>query len=180
MEKVGEQHESKIDLMAVYFFMLRPEDHRRLSGEEKNELHRKMYEKNSYFIEEELSKRNAEWMVLVGTKVIASSTMQDYPSNTRLEEIALEYNRVPFCFVKTSLTELLQEEKSFTQLQPKIRKKYPEQFVAIKDGKVVDHDVNEVKLHEKIYQKYGQQSVLIRHVDYQPQAVELPSPGIKK
>jgi hypothetical protein len=38
------------------------------------------------------------------------------------------------------------------------------EFIAFEDGQVLDHDLNEKKLVERVYQRYGYRDLLIRQV----------------
>lgn len=67
---------------------------------------------------------------------------------------------------------MLQEEAIFRENQTGYQQQYPNEFVAIYQGEVVDHDVDDDALIERRLKKYGDNVVLIRHVDSDPDEVK--------
>lgn len=48
-----------------------------------------------------------------------------------------------------------EEERAFLQMKDSLYEKYPEKYVAIKDGKVVDSDEDNSALAERVYRKFA-------------------------
>ncbi|MEM7537978.1 MAG: DUF5678 domain-containing protein [Chloroflexota bacterium] len=75
---------------------------------------------------------------------------------------------------------MLQEEAVFRTQQAMLQQQYPNEYVAIHQGEVIDHDVNDVELLRR-RRKYGKKVVLIRHVDSDPdQEITIRSSRISK
>ncbi len=58
-----------------------------------------------------------------------------------------------------------QEIAAFHALHSRLRKEFPGQYVAIKDGKLVDHDPDRLSLFARIDEKYPDVFVLMRPVE---------------
>lgn len=56
------------------------------------------------------------------------------------------------------------EASAYQAMHAELWQHYPGQYVAIYQGAVVDHDKNEVKLLERVEQRYPEEVVLIRQV----------------
>ncbi len=61
------------------------------------------------------------------------------------------------------------EAEAFRQLHPELVKQYLGRYVAIHNGKVVDHDPDFQALHQRIRQRFGRQAVLLRQVTPEPE-----------
>ncbi|WP_295613322.1 hypothetical protein [Chamaesiphon sp. GL140_3_metabinner_50] len=48
--------------------------------------------------------------------------------------------------------------------KPELIKLYLGEFIAFEDGRVLDHDCDERKLVERVYQQYGYRDLLIKQV----------------
>jgi hypothetical protein len=48
--------------------------------------------------------------------------------------------------------------------KPALVEQYLGEFIAFEDGRVLDHDLNEQKLVQRVYQQYGYRDLLIRQV----------------
>ena len=57
------------------------------------------------------------------------------------------------------------EDAAFRQLLPGLLERIPGQYVAIQDGKEVDHDPDEMSLAERIQARFRNDFVLIRKVE---------------
>ncbi|MEM7532432.1 MAG: type II toxin-antitoxin system RelB/DinJ family antitoxin [Chloroflexota bacterium] len=68
---------------------------------------------------------------------------------------------------------MLQEEAVFRENQVHYQQLYPNEYIAIYQGEVVDHDLDEDELIERRLEKYGEKVVLIRHVDSDPDEVKV-------
>ncbi len=61
--------------------------------------------------------------------------------------------------------EAMQENiTAFSTLQADLLKNYRNEYVAIHQGKLVDHDSDFQTLHSRIRRQFGRQPVLLRHV----------------
>ena len=63
------------------------------------------------------------------------------------------------------------EAEAFRQLHPELVKQYLGRYVALHQGKVVDHDENFQALHQRIRRRFGRQPVLLRRVTPEPERV---------
>ena len=61
-----------------------------------------------------------------------------------------------------------EESEMFRQQYPELKEKYLGQYVAMHQGKVVDHDVNEDELWKRVRERYGRTPVLIVRVEETP------------
>jgi len=69
------------------------------------------------------------------------------------------------------------ELDKFRRMLPALMKSHPNKFVAILNGKVVDHDKDELRLANRVYMKYPRVFVLIREVKEElPVTFALESP----
>lgn len=64
-----------------------------------------------------------------------------------------------------------QERDAFLKLHPVLWEKYPGEFIAIRGGKLIDHDVDRSSLFARIEQQYPDQFVLLRRVEAEPEVV---------
>lgn len=60
--------------------------------------------------------------------------------------------------------QMLQEEAAFDALLPELRTRYPNEFVAMAQQQVVDHDQDEITLVNRVYTRYPDALILIRPV----------------
>ncbi len=82
------------------------DDYLAMSDEERDDIAFRAYQTLGEWIDAELKKRKAEWILVCGGEVIgASPTLEDYPSREKLMEIGRRRGLVPFVFVKTPLIE---------------------------------------------------------------------------
>jgi len=70
-------------------------------------------------------------------------------------------------------------QKDFERLFPRLMRRYPEQFVALLDGQVVDHDPNDEALAARMFANFGDAPFYIAHVTRQPRIYDLPSPEVE-
>ena len=69
------------------------------------------------------------------------------------------------------------EIAAFEAMHPTLWQQYPHHYVAIYQGKVIDHDRNQLHLLERIDQAYPQSVVLIRQVESRlPKTLRFRSP----
>jgi hypothetical protein len=52
----------------------------------------------------------------------------------------------------------------YETMRAELVSKHIGEFIAFEDGQVLDHDLNEQKLAERVYQRYGYRDLLIRQV----------------
>ncbi|GAB4577489.1 MAG: hypothetical protein Fur0022_02200 [Anaerolineales bacterium] len=64
-----------------------------------------------------------------------------------------------------------QEREAFLNLHPVLWEKYPGEYIAIRGGKMIDHDTDRSALFARIDQQYPDEFVLMRRVEAQPEIV---------
>jgi hypothetical protein len=52
----------------------------------------------------------------------------------------------------------------YARAKPELVDRYSGEFVAFEDGRVLDHDLDEQKLVQRVYQQYGYRDLLIKQV----------------
>lgn len=73
------------------------------------------------------------------------------------------------------------EEMAYRRLHPALYEKYADQYVAIHDEQLVDHDCDQLELYLRIRQQYGEAFVLMTQVQKEAEAVySFRSPHITK
>ena len=75
-----------------------------------------------------------------------------------LNEIVKEY------IARRHDEKISQESARFRAMHGKLYAKYAGQFIAIRDGKVLDHDADVAALHQRIYKRFGHAPILIAPV----------------
>ena len=66
--------------------------------------------------------------------------------------------------LKEQRDKLDQEISAYQTMYPDLLKKYPQQWVAIHNRELVDHDIDGLALYNLVRKNYGLTSVLIRNV----------------
>jgi hypothetical protein len=56
------------------------------------------------------------------------------------------------------------QQRLFDEASPKLVEDYLNEYVAFEDGLVLDHDVDRVRLAERIYAKYGCRDLIMQRV----------------
>jgi hypothetical protein len=56
------------------------------------------------------------------------------------------------------------QRQLFDEARPRLLEQYVNEYVAFEDGQVLDHDVDRVKLAERVYAKYGYRDLLMKQV----------------
>lgn len=71
-----------------------------------------------------------------------------------------------------------QEREAFLRIRNDLleRGRYLDEFVAIHNGEIVDHDTDIVALAHRVYTEYGYVTVYIDKVESEREVIELPSP----
>ncbi|MCI0388956.1 MAG: hypothetical protein MOB07_09370 [Acidobacteria bacterium] len=91
---------------AAGVFDLPFDDYLAMSDEARDSIAFRAYQTLGEWIDAELKKRKAEWILVCGGVVIESSpTLRDYPSREKLMKIGQQRGLVPFVFVKAPLIE---------------------------------------------------------------------------
>ncbi|NBD36616.1 MAG: hypothetical protein GVY30_11545 [Chloroflexi bacterium] len=68
-------------------------------------------------------------------------------------------------FLREEAQRKMQREiEAFVAMHSKLREQYPDAYVAVHQGNVVDHDTNELELYKRIEEKYPHDVVLLRQV----------------
>lgn len=95
----------------------------------------------------------------------------DFVEQISIDEI--NGNRIePFePYIGPEYPQMVAEEAVFDRLLPVLQKQYLHQFVAIYGQQVVDHDLDELTLLERIDANYPDQVVLIRQVRTEPEPI---------
>jgi hypothetical protein len=57
-----------------------------------------------------------------------------------------------------------QQRQLFDAAKPMLLEHYLNEYVAFEDGQVLDHDGDEQKLADRVYEKYGYRDLLMRRV----------------
>lgn len=74
--------------------------------EERHAIQISAYEKYSKWIEQELERHQARWILVCGGKVIESSpTLRDYPRREKVRLVGEQYGLMPFVFVRGPMIE---------------------------------------------------------------------------
>jgi hypothetical protein len=69
------------------------------------------------------------------------------------------------------------EVLAFERLRTELRTRYPDEYVALRGGKVVDHDPDLRTLHVRVNEEFGSLPVLLRHVNTEsPREFSVRSP----
>lgn len=88
-----------------------------------------------------------------------------------LEEIIVEAlsEAFPAVHVNPERAPMEREQAAFRRLHPELVVRYPNEFVAIHNGKVVGHDKSRLELVARIDEEYPEQVVLVRAVRTEPE-----------
>jgi hypothetical protein len=71
----------------------------------------------------------------------------------------------PKTHLETSRLEYLDRQKNlYENVKPELVDQYLGEFIAFEDGRVLDHDLNERSLIERVYRDYGYRDLLIKQV----------------
>ena len=64
---------------------------------------------------------------------------------------------------------ILAETKAFRAMQADLLERYSDQYVAIHNGQVIDHDADLRTLHLRVYSRLGRTPVLLKRVTREPE-----------
>jgi hypothetical protein len=87
-------------------FEMSYEEFEKLSEEEQDEVSWQAFSRNKAWIDEQLRKHRAEWIVVIGGKVEKfSSTLVDVPMQNEIRKMGMEKGLTPFLFIREPLIE---------------------------------------------------------------------------
>jgi hypothetical protein len=76
---------------------------------------------------------------------------------------------------------MLQEQAAFQAMLPDLLTRYKDQYVAVHQGQVIDHDAVQVALIERLNQSHPEMIVLVKQVTTEPERVlNMRSPRLIK
>jgi hypothetical protein len=85
----------------------------------------------------------------------------------------------PSFYMDEEMVAMQREEKAFDAMRAELLAKYPDQYVAVYQGVVVDHDADEIPLLTRLNQQYPDEVVLMRQVSpYPPKTLRIRSPRL--
>ncbi len=91
------------DIFAISF-----SDYLAMSKEERDDLQISAYRKYAKWIEQELERHDARWILVCGGKVVESGpTLRNYPRAQRVRMVGEQYGLMPFVFVRGPIIEEL-------------------------------------------------------------------------
>jgi len=89
------------DLFAISFA-----EYLAMSKEERDELQISAYRKYAKWIEQELGRHDARWILVCGGKVVESGpTLRNYPRAQKVRMVGEQYGLMPFVFVRGPVIE---------------------------------------------------------------------------
>lgn len=103
-----------------------------------------------------------------------------------VNQIVINYPelRNPFSIIEETEPDIdprfFQEERAFFEMKNELYQKYPEKYVAICNGKVIDVDEDNSKLAERVYKKHFKVPIYIDKVTYDIEVGYLSSPTTGK
>ena len=94
-------------------------------------------------------------------------------ANQKITAEELLHHAVSEYLKKAAEQKIKTENLAFKKLHARLMTKYSGDYVAVHNGKVVDHDKDARALHLRIRKQFGQIPVLLRQVTYTPEQPEL-------
>jgi len=88
---------------------------------------------------------------------------QETTADALLEDAARQY------LWEIERQKISEESAMYRQQFPELKKKYLGQYIAMHQGKVVDHDTDEDALWQRVRQRYGRTPVLVTRVGETPE-----------
>lgn len=83
----------------------------------------------------------------------------------------------PSFYVDEEMIAMQREEKAFDAMRTELLAKYPDQYVAVYQGVVVDHDKDQITLLGRVDEQYPDDIVLMRKVSpHPPKTLRFRSP----
>jgi predicted transcriptional regulator len=98
----------------------------------------------------------------------------------QLEQVANAKHTTPQQLAEQALREFLRNEarqqmqsemQAFRAMHAELLTQYPGEFVAIYQGKLIDHDVDQLALYQRTQQRHPNRPVLIKPVQEDPEEV---------
>jgi len=83
----------------------------------------------------------------------------------------------PFVFAEEEILRLA--KRYYEENKETLLKKYKGKYIAIFNNKVIGSDKDFSKLAQRVYKKYGYQTIYIPFVDTKEKVVNIPSPSIR-
>ena len=77
----------------------------------------------------------------------------------------------PAIHVNVGRPQMEQEQRAFRRSHAELLAQYPGEYVAVYQGKVIDHDADQVALVGRVDERYPQEVVLIKLVTAEPDRV---------
>jgi hypothetical protein len=77
---------------------------------------------------------------------------------------AAELERYSQCVARDRLEYIDRQQQLFDEARPALVADYLNEYVAFEDGQVLDHDVDRVRLAERVYAKYGCRDLIMQRV----------------
>jgi hypothetical protein len=74
-------------------------------------------------------------------------------------------------YVNPDRRAMLQEQAAFQAMLPDLLTRYKDQYVAVYQGQVIDHDADQVALIERLNQSHPEMIVLVKKVATEPERV---------
>ncbi len=101
-----QQTANQAPTVADDLFELPFDEYLALPDETRDAIAFRAYQTLGEWIDAELARRKAEWMLVCGGEIIETSpTLQNYPARERLLQLGRERGKVPFVFIRTPLIE---------------------------------------------------------------------------
>ena len=97
---------------------------------------------------------------------------------TQLEQVAREQNTTAQRLAEQAIREFLRSEarrkmqremSAFLQLHARLLEDHPGEYVAVHQGKLIDHDSDQLALFQRVERRYGDTPVLIKQVLANPE-----------
>ena len=70
------------------------------------------------------------------------------------------------------------ERRAFERQKDRLMRRYRGEYVALRGGRVVDHDKADEVLVERMFKKFGDAPFYIARVESRPTVYEIPSPEL--
>jgi hypothetical protein len=105
---------------------------------------------------------------------IPVSVMDDLNELVKLERAPMDqvlYRAVAYYRRAVGHRKIDAEVKAYHRKHPRLRAKYLGKYIAMHNGRVVDHDQDASALYQRIRKRFGQTPVLIRLVEEVPERV---------
>lgn len=80
----------------------------------------------------------------------------------------------------TDYVKFQEAKRYFQENKAQILEKYRDNFIAILDNTVVDHDREFSELAKRVYEKFGYQTIYMPFVESEPSVLRIPSPRVGK